>query len=278
MCNKLKQKYIFVTGGVISSVGKSVIASSIGVILDDLGKKVGILKFNPYLNIDLGVINSLQYKKEFIINEGDKVDFDLSNYERFMSNNLIYLNNITAGQIYKNVLKKEKLGKYLGETVQIIPHITDEIKFFIYNTPKDCDILICEIGGTVGDIESLPFLETIRQIKSDLLCNSIHIHVSYVPEVSIIKKFKTKPTQNSVKELLNIGIQSDIIILRSKKKVSEFLKKKISLLCNIEYENVIGCNNLSTIYNIPSLLKKNKLDKIIFKKFKFKKDKIKLIK
>ncbi|HEC93212.1 MAG TPA: CTP synthase, partial [Candidatus Atribacteria bacterium] len=237
-------KYIFVTGGVVSSLGKGISASSIGRLLKSRGLNVSIQKIDPYINVDAGTMNPYQHGEVFVTEDGAETDLDLGHYERFIDINLTKNNNITTGKIYKSVISKERRGDFLGATVQVIPHITDEIKANIRNISKigkeKVDVVIVEIGGTVGDIESLPFLEAIRQFKEDIgKENVLYIHVTFVPYLEAAKELKSKPTQHSVKELREIGIQPDIIICRSQSKLSEELKNKISLFCDIKKEGII---------------------------------------
>jgi len=261
---KRQQKYIFVTGGVLSSLGKGIAAASIGALLKGRGFDVSPLKLDPYLNVDPGTMNPFQHGEVFVTDDGAETDLDLGHYERYLDQNLSRLNSKTAGQIYQTVLDKERRGDYLGKTVQVIPHVTDEIKAAIHDAAQGCDILICEIGGTVGDIESLPFLEAIRQLRTEEGSkNVIFIHVSYVPFIKSAHELKTKPTQHSVKELLGIGIQPDILLLRAESDISNSIKQKISLFCNVPAENVIACPDAKTVYEVPLLLHEQGLDEII---------------
>lgn len=252
---KHQTKYIFVTGGVISSLGKGIAAASIGALLENRGLDVSILKLDPYLNVDPGTMNPFQHGEVFVTDDGAETDLDLGHYERYISSKLSKLNSKTAGQIYQTVLEKERSGEYLGATVQVIPHVTDEIKTSIRNAAQNHDILICEVGGTVGDIESLPFIEAIRQMRSDEgYKHSLFIHVSYLPMIHTANEIKTKPTQHSVKELLGIGIQPDILLLRAEKPVPAEIKNKISLFCNVPVKAVINCPDAETVYEVPLLL------------------------
>ena len=245
-------KFIFVTGGVISSLGKGISAASIGAILENRGLDISILKLDPYLNVDPGTMNPFQHGEVFVTDDGAETDLDLGHYERYISGKLSRLNSKTAGQIYQTVLEKERQGDYLGATVQVIPHVTDEIKLSIRAAAKNHDILICEVGGTVGDIESLPFIEAIRQMRSEEEpANTVFIHVSYLPIIHSAGELKTKPTQHSVKELLSIGIQPDILLLRAEKPVPDEIKAKISLFCNVRQKAVINCPDVSTVYEVP---------------------------
>ncbi len=257
-------KFIFVTGGVISSLGKGISAASIGAILENRGLDISILKLDPYLNVDPGTMNPFQHGEVFVTDDGAETDLDLGHYERYISGKLSRLNSKTAGQIYQTVLEKERQGDYLGATVQVIPHVTDEIKLSIRAAAKNHDILICEVGGTVGDIESLPFIEAIRQMRSEEgPANTVFIHVSYLPMIHSAGELKTKPTQHSVKELLSIGIQPDILLLRAEKPVPDEIKAKISLFCNVRQKAVINCPDVSTVYEVPLILEAENVDEII---------------
>jgi len=262
----LNTKFIFVTGGVLSSLGKGICAASLGRLLKSRGLSVIIQKFDPYINIDPGTMNPFQHGEVFVTDDGGETDLDLGHYERFIDENLSKFNNFTSGKIYKTVIDNERRGDYLGNTVQVIPHITDEIKNSIKKTlsSKVSDIVITEIGGTVGDIESLPFLEAIRQFKKDVgKENVLYIHVTYVPYLKTSDELKTKPTQHSVKELRSIGIQPDIIICRSESAIDEGTKSKISLFCDIEKEAIISATDAKHLYEIPLNLKKEKFDEIV---------------
>ena len=229
-------KFVFVTGGVVSSLGKGITAASLGRLLKNRGLKVSIQKFDPYINIDPGTMSPYQHGEVFVTDDGAETDLDLGHYERFIDENLTKNNNITTGKIYWDVISKERRGDYLGGTVQVIPHITDKIKDFVYSVSQnnEYDVVITEIGGTVGDIESLPFLEAIRQIKFDVGSENVcYIHVTLVPFLGKAGELKTKPTQHSVKELRSIGIQPDIIVCRTEKELSDELKRKIGLFCNV---------------------------------------------
>ena len=259
----MNTKFIFVTGGVLSSLGKGICAASLGRLLKSRGLTVTIQKFDPYINIDPGTMNPFQHGEVFVTDDGGETDLDLGHYERFIDENLSKYNNFTSGKIYKTVIDKERKGDYLGNTVQIIPHVTDEIKDSIKRTlsTKKTDIVITEIGGTVGDIESLPFLEAIRQFKKDVgKENVLYIHVTYVPLLKTSDELKTKPTQHSVKELRSIGIQPDIIILRSEAPIDEGTKSKVSLFCDIEKEAIISATDAKHIYEVPLNLKLEGLD------------------
>ncbi len=265
----MKTKFIFITGGVLSSLGKGICAASLGRLLKSRGLSVTIQKFDPYLNIDPGTMNPFQHGEVFVTDDGGETDLDLGHYERFIDESLSKYNNFTSGKIYGSVIEKERRGDYLGNTVQVIPHVTDEIKDSIKKTliTKTTDIVITEIGGTVGDIESLPFLEAIRQFKKDIgKENVLYIHVTYVPYLKTSDELKTKPTQHSVKELRSIGIQPDIIICRSEIKINDSIKAKISLFCDIEKEAIINAVDAKHLYEVPLSLKDEKFDEIVVSK------------
>jgi CTP synthase len=261
-------KYIFITGGVTSSLGKGIVAASLGVLLKDQGFKVTIQKFDPYLNVDPGTMNPYEHGEVFVTDDGSETDLDLGHYERFIDQSLSKANNITSGMVFSEVLKKERRGDYLGSTVQIIPHVTNEIKKRITKPLEnaDFDFVITEVGGTVGDIESLPFLESIRQFQSQNKANSIHIHLTLVPYLKTSGEFKTKPTQHSVKELRTIGITSDIIICRSEIPFQTDIKEKIALFCDVNVESVIACPDAQSIYEVPLLMKDENLHKEVLEK------------
>jgi len=266
-------KFIFVTGGVLSSLGKGICASSLGRLLKSRGYSVIIQKLDPYINIDPGTMNPFQHGEVFVTEDGGETDLDLGHYERFIDENLSKYNNFTSGKIYKNVIDNERKGEYLGSTVQVIPHVTDEIKKSIKKTleNKKVDIVITEIGGTVGDIESLPFLEAIRQFKKDIgKENVLYVHVTYIPFLKTSEELKTKPTQHSVKELRSIGIQPDIIICRSEIKLTDESKDKISLFCDVEKEAIIDAIDVKHIYEVPKMLQKEGLDSIAMYKLNLK--------
>ncbi len=257
-------KCIFVTGGVISSLGKGIASASIGALLQSRGLDVSILKLDPYLNVDPGTMNPFQHGEVFVTRDGAETDLDLGHYERYLGKDLGRKNSKTAGQIYQEVLEKERNGEYLGATVQVIPHITDQIKQVIYQTAVGHDVLICEVGGTIGDIESLPFIEAIRQFRAEVgVKNSLFIHVSYVPLIRSAGELKTKPTQHSVKEALSQGIQPDILLLRSELPVPDDIKQKISLFCNVAQSAVINCPDAKTVYQVPLMLHAEGIDDII---------------
>jgi CTP synthase len=263
-------KYIFVTGGVVSSLGKGISASSIGRILKSRGLNISIQKIDPYINVDAGTMNPYQHGEVFVTEDGAETDLDLGHYERFIDTNLSSYNNMTTGKIYSSVISKERRGDFLGATVQVIPHITDEIKSTIKNISQnkneEVDVVIVEIGGTVGDIESLPFLEAIRQFRNDIgKENVLYVHVTFVPYLKAAKELKSKPTQHSVKELREIGIQPDIVICRCQSKLSQEIKNKISLFCDIRDEAIVEAINVKSIYEVPIVFEKQKLGDLIVK-------------
>lgn len=266
MANK-QTKFIFVTGGVLSSLGKGLASASIGALLETRGLKITLQKLDPYINVDPGTMNPFQHGEVFVTDDGAETDLDLGHYERFTTAQLGKKNNFTTGQIYDTVIAKERRGDYLGGTVQVIPHITDEIKKNILGLANGVDVVIVEIGGTVGDIESLPFLEAIRQIKGDLgKDNVLYVHVTLVPFVSTAGQLKTKPTQHSAKALREIGIQPDILLCRTDRFLSADIKAKIALFCNIEKEAVITAKDVENIYEVPLLFHQEGLDDIIIEK------------
>ncbi|OQS41188.1 CTP synthase [Chromobacterium haemolyticum] len=257
-------KYIFVTGGVVSSLGKGIAAASIAAILESRGLKVTMLKLDPYINVDPGTMSPFQHGEVFVTEDGAETDLDLGHYERFIHAKMKKSNNFTTGQVYESVITKERRGDYLGGTVQVIPHITDEIKLKMNEGAADADVAIVEIGGTVGDIESLPFLEAIRQMRSNLgRKNTLYVHLSYVPYIATAGEIKTKPTQHSVKELREIGIQPDILLCRMDRELPEDEKRKIALFCNVEENAVIGCYDSDSIYKVPAMLHGQGIDNII---------------
>jgi len=262
-------KYIFVTGGVVSSLGKGITAASLGRLLKNRGIKVTIQKFDPYINIDPGTMSPYQHGEVFVTDDGAETDLDLGHYERFIDINLTKNSNITAGKVYNNVLTKERRGDYLGKTVQVIPHITNEIKQRVYDVAAadGADVVITEIGGTVGDIESLPFLEAIRQVKKEVgRYDVLYIHVTLVPYIAAAGELKTKPTQHSVKELRGIGIQPDILVCRAEKEISSDMKEKLALFCDVDKSAVIENLTAPTIYEVPLMMAKEGLDKIVLEK------------
>ncbi|MEW5842969.1 MAG: CTP synthase [Bacteroidota bacterium] len=268
---KKKVKYVFVTGGVVSSLGKGITASSIGLLLKLRGYSVTIQKFDPYINVDPGTMNPFQHGEVYVTDDGAETDLDLGHYERFLDVDMTRANNTTTGQVYDEVITKERRGDYLGATVQVIPHITDEIKKrmkFLGETGK-YDIVITEIGGTVGDIESLPFIEAMRQIMLEMgRKNAISVHVTLVPYISSAGEMKTKPTQHSVKNLLELGIQPNILVCRSEEKLSKEIREKIALFTNVKTEAVISAYDCSTIYEVPIVLYEQDLDQIILDRLK----------
>lgn len=262
-------KYIFVTGGVVSSLGKGITAASLGRLLKNRGLTVTIQKFDPYINIDPGTMSPYQHGEVFVTDDGAETDLDLGHYERFIDISLSKHSNTTAGKVYWNVLTKERRGDYLGKTVQVIPHITDEIKRHVYDIAKadNADVVITEIGGTVGDIESLPFLEAIRQVKKEVGKDDVlYIHVTLVPYISAAGELKTKPTQHSVKELRSIGIQPDILVCRTEKQISTDMKEKLALFCDVDIDAVIENRTCSTIYEVPLMMQREGLDRIVLEK------------
>ncbi|MBE2921054.1 CTP synthase [Anoxybacillus flavithermus] len=259
-------KYIFVTGGVVSSLGKGITAASLGRLLKNRGLKVTIQKFDPYINVDPGTMSPYQHGEVFVTDDGVETDLDLGHYERFIDINLNKYSNVTTGKIYSTVLKKERRGDYLGGTVQVIPHITNEIKERVFRAGREtnADVVITEIGGTVGDIESLPFLEAIRQIKSDVgRENVMYIHCTLVPYIKAAGEMKTKPTQHSVKELRSLGIQPNVIVVRTEMPMSQDMKDKIALFCDIDPKAVIEARDADTLYAVPLMLQEQKLDQIV---------------
>ncbi len=260
-------KYIFVTGGVVSSLGKGIAAASIGRLLKERGLKVTLQKFDPYINVDPGTLSPYQHGEVFVTDDGAETDLDLGHYERFIDESLTQANNITTGRIYLNVITKERRGDYLGSTVQVVPHITDEIKSAISRLADDNDVVITEIGGTVGDIESLPFLEAIRQFRSDVGPeNAMFIHLTLVPYLAAAGELKTKPTQHSVRELMEIGIQPQVLICRAERPLGKEIKRKIALFTNVDFDSVIEAPDLSTIYEVPLSQKRQKLDDVILRR------------
>ncbi len=260
-------KYIFVTGGVLSSLGKGIAASAIGALLEARGLKVTIQKLDPYINVDPGTLSPFQHGEVFVTDDGAETDLDLGHYERFTSTRMSQKNNYTTGKIYYNVLLKERRGDYLGDTVQVVPHITDEIKNSVKAVNDGFDVVIVEIGGTIGDIESLPFLEAIRQFRYDVgKSNVIYIHLTLVPYISTAGELKSKPTQHSVRELRAIGIQPDILICRTDRPLSPAVKKKIALHCNLDMEAVIAARDVESIYEVPLILNEEGIDSLIVEK------------
>ena len=260
-------RFVFVTGGVVSSLGKGIAAASLGAILEARGLKVTMLKLDPYINVDPGTMSPFQHGEVFVTDDGAETDLDLGHYERFIRTRMTQKNNFTAGRVYEDVLRKERRGDYLGGTVQVIPHITDEIKHKIVAGAQDADVAIVEIGGTVGDIESLPFLEAVRQLRQELgSARAVLMHLTLVPYIATAGETKTKPTQHSVKELRSIGLQPDVLICRSDYEVDISSRKKIALFTNVEERAVIPLKDADTIYRIPSMLHEQGLDQLIVDK------------
>jgi CTP synthase len=261
-------KYIFVTGGVTSSLGKGIISASLATLLQARGYKVTIQKLDPYINIDPGTLNPYEHGECFVTDDGAETDLDLGHYERFLNVPTSQANNITTGRIYKNVIDKERQGAFLGKTVQVIPHITDEIKNSIKLLAKDgkFDIVITEIGGTVGDIESLPYIEAVRQMKWELGRNALVIHLTLIPFLAAAGELKTKPTQHSVKMLLEYGVQPDVLVCRTEKSLNKEIRKKVALFCNVEPDAVIESIDADSIYRVPLLMKEEKLDEVVLRK------------
>ncbi len=262
-------KYIFVTGGVVSSLGKGITAASLGSLLKNRGLKVSLQKFDPYINVDPGTMSPYQHGEVYVTEDGGETDLDVGHYERFLDENLSRLANVTTGKIYQTVIDKERRGDYLGQTVQVIPHITNEIKYRVRQIEEQerPDVIISEIGGTVGDIESLPFLEAIRQLKSDLGRGRVlYIHVTLVPYIRAAGELKTKPSQHSVKELRSIGIQPDILVCRTEHQISEEMKAKLALFCDVERDAVIELQDVKSIYEVPVMLSRQGLDREVIKR------------
>ncbi|HWY69544.1 MAG TPA: CTP synthase [Terriglobales bacterium] len=259
-------KYIFVTGGVVSSLGKGLAAASIGCLLESRGLKVSLQKFDPYLNVDPGTMSPFQHGEVFVTDDGAETDLDLGHYERYTHAKLSRDNNLTTGRIYEQIITKERRGDYLGKTVQVIPHVTNEIKAAMKKVSQDVDVSLVEIGGTVGDIESLPFIEAIRQMRQELgRENTIFVHVTLVPWIAAAGELKTKPTQHSVKELLSIGIQPDILLCRTDRFLSKDIKSKIALFCNVEEEAVITAKDVASIYEVPLVFAHEEVDTLALK-------------
>src|ERR1043165_1658017 len=259
-------KYIFVTGGVVSSLGKGIAAASIGCLLESRGLRVTLQKFDPYLNIDPGTMSPFQHGEVFVTDDGAETDLDLGHYERFTHAHLTQSNNLTSGRIYENIITRERRGDYLGKTVQVIPHVTNEIKAACRKVAADVDVAIVEIGGTVGDIESLPFIEAIRQMRHEEgREHTLFVHVTLVPFIAAAQELKTKPTQHSVKELLSVGIQPDILLCRTDRYLSKDIKSKIALFCNVEEEAVITAKDVASIYEVPVVFSHEKVDQLVMK-------------
>jgi len=262
----MSAKYIFVTGGVVSSLGKGLAAASIGCLLESRGLKVNLMKFDPYLNVDPGTMSPFQHGEVFVTDDGAETDLDLGHYERFTHAKLSRDNNWTTGRIYEQIIAKERRGDYLGKTVQVITHVTNEIKSAMKKVAQDVDLAIVEIGGTVGDIESLPFMEAIRQMRQELgRENTLFVHVTLVPFIAAAQELKTKPTQHSVKELLSIGIQPDILLCRTDRFLSKDIKSKIALFCNVEEEAVVTAKDVASIYEVPVVFSREGVDTLVLK-------------
>ncbi|MHB8301832.1 MAG: CTP synthase [Acidobacteriaceae bacterium] len=262
----MSAKYVFVTGGVVSSLGKGLAAASIGCLLESRGLRVNLMKFDPYLNVDPGTMSPFQHGEVFVTDDGAETDLDLGHYERFTHARLSRDNNLTTGRIYEQIITKERRGDYLGKTVQVIPHVTNEIKNAMRKVAADTDVTLVEIGGTVGDIESLPFLEAIRQMRQELgRENTVFIHVTLVPWIAAAQELKTKPTQHSVKELLSIGIQPDILLCRTDRFLSHEMKSKIALFCNVEEQAVVTAKDVPSIYEVPLVFAQEKVDALVLK-------------
>src|SRR6201996_4049594 len=265
---QMSAKYIFVTGGVVSSLGKGLAAASIGALLESRGLKVNLMKFDPYLNVDPGTMSPFQHGEVFVTDDGAETDLDLGHYERFTHAKLTRDNNLTTGRIYEQIITKERRGDYLGKTVQVIPHVTNEIKNAARKVANsdDVDVVIVEIGGTVGDIESLPFLEAIRQMRQELgRENTVFVHTTLVPWIAAAQELKTKPTQHSVKELLSIGIQADILLCRTDRFLGREMKSKIAAFCNVEERAVITAKDVGSIYECPLVFAQEGVDTLALK-------------
>jgi len=263
----MRKKFIFVTGGVLSSLGKGLSGAAMGALLESRGIRVTNLKMDPYINVDPGTMSPYQHGEVFVTDDGAETDLDLGHYERFTSSTMLQRNNFTTGRVYQNVIERERKGEYLGHTVQVIPHITDEIKKLIWNGVGDADIAIVEVGGTVGDIESLPYLEAIRQFRNDAgPDNVLYLHLTLVPYIKTSGELKTKPTQHSVKMLREIGIQPDILLCRSDRDIPKETREKIALFCNVEGDCVIACPDVKNIYQLPFTLHEEDLDDRILEK------------
>ena len=264
-------KYIFITGGVASSVGKGLTTASIASLLEERGHKISIIKFDPYINVDPGTMNPFQHGEVYVTEDGAETDLDLGHYERFTNCTMSYQNSVSTGQIYETVIQNERQGKYLGGTVQVIPHITDEIKRRIFKVSKNKEVTLVEIGGTVGDIEGLPFLETIRQVRSSVGAgNSVIVHVTLLPKIDVAGEIKTKPTQHSVRELRSLGLQPDFLVCRSKDIITSSAKEKISLQCSVDIDKIVSSPDVESIYALPIFMHKESLDTNIVKKLKLK--------
>ncbi len=269
MAETEKGKFIFVTGGVVSSLGKGIAAASIGLLLESRGLTVTLQKFDPYLNVDPGTMSPFQHGEVFVTDDGAETDLDLGHYERFTHAHLTQTNNLTSGRIYEQIIQKERRGDYLGKTVQVIPHVTNEIKAAVKKLAHTVDVVICEIGGTVGDIESLPFLEAIRQVRHEVgRDNCIFVHVTLVPWINAAQELKTKPTQHSVKELRALGIQPDILLCRAERDLPEDMKDKIALFCDVEPRSVVTARDVASVYEVPLTFADEKVDDIVIEHLK----------
>ena len=264
----MSTKYIFVTGGVTSSLGKGILISSLAKLLQARGYSVTIQKLDPYINVDPGTLNPYEHGECYVTEDGAETDLDLGHYERFLNTPTSQANSVTTGRIYQSVINKERRGEYLGKTVQIIPHITDEIKrrIKLLGRKGNFDFVLTEIGGTVGDMESLPYIEAIRQLKWELGKQAIVIHLTLVPYLNASGELKTKPTQHSVKSLLENGVQPDILVLRTEHELNEGIRKKVALFCNVDFESVVQSIDVKTIYEVPLKIKQEKLDTTVLKK------------
>src|SRR5450432_1773398 len=262
-------KCIFVTGGVVSSLGKGIAAASIGCLLESRGLRVNMQKFDPYLNVDPGTMSPFQHGEVFVTDDGAETDLDLGHYERFTHARLTRANNLTSGRIYEQIIQRERRGDYLGKTVQVIPHVTNEIKAAVKKLAGDVDVVICEIGGTVGDIESLPFLEAIRQVRHEVgRENCIFVHVTLVPWINAAQELKTKPTQHSVKELRALGIQPDILLCRAERFIPQEMKEKIALFCDVDVQAVITARDVESVYEVPIAFAQEGVDEIVLRQLK----------
>jgi len=262
-------KYIFLTGGVVSSLGKGIIASSLGLLLKERGYRITIMKLDPYLNVDPGTLNPYEHGEVYVTHDGAETDLDLGHYERFLDQRMTRANNVTTGQIYAQIIENERRGNYGGKTVQVIPHVTDAIKQRIRSLEGDYELIIVEIGGTVGDIESLPYIEAIRQLRNELgRYDTLLIHVTLIPYLPAVKELKTKPTQHSVKTLLSYGVQPDLVACRTSHPLSREIRKKIALFCNVNLNAVIEVRDMNYIYEVPFALQKEQMDKVVLQKLR----------
>jgi CTP synthase len=261
-------RYVFITGGVVSSLGKGVASAALGALLQARGYRVRLRKLDPYLNVDPGTMSPTQHGEVFVTDDGAEADLDLGHYERFTGRSAVKMDNITTGRIYKDIIDKERRGDYLGATVQVIPHVTNEIKEFVLNGNEDYDFVLCEIGGTVGDIEAMPFVEAIRQLGNDLPRNSaIYMHLTLMPFIAAAGELKTKPTQHSVKELQAMGIAPDILLVRADREIPEAERRKLSLFCNVRASAVIQALDVASIYDVPLAYHKEGLDDEVLASF-----------